>query len=259
MKDLGIRFTSGLVGLILLIIVVNKGGMLLATSIFLISLIGIREFYKALHNINIIPIGIIGYIGTILLFLSSIFPIITLDIVITFITIILLLIIIYKKDIDLGAVAMTIFGLLYIPFLLFHIYFLDGTVFIWLIFIIAFGTDTFAYVAGNLFGKNKLCPELSPKKTIEGSIGGILGSTILTLIYSIYMNLDNIVQLIILSIIVSAMCQLGDLFASKVKRISGIKDYGFIMPGHGGVLDRFDSIIVCAPLIYYYVHYFITR
>lgn len=258
MKDLGIRFISGLIGLILLIIVVNKGGIFLASLILIISLIGVREFYKALHNINIVPIEILGYISTILLFLSAIFPIISLDIVITYTILVSLLVIIAKKNIDLGGVALTMFGILYIPFLLFHIYFLDGTDFIWLVFIIAFGTDTFAYIAGNLFGKHKLCPNLSPKKTVEGAIGGIIGSMILTLIYSIYMELGPIWQFLILSVVVSVMSQLGDLFASKIKRISGIKDYGFIMPGHGGVLDRFDSIIVCAPLVYYYVHYFIN-
>lgn len=258
MKDLSTRFISGLIGLILLILVVIKGGNILALSILLISLIGIREFYKALHNINIMPIKSIGYLGTILLFLSAIYPVITLDFVITCLTIILLVLIVSKKNIDLGGVSLTIFGVLYIPFLLFHIYFLDKTDYIWLVFIVAFGTDTFAYIAGNLFGQHKLSPKLSPKKTIEGSIGGILGSMFLTIIYSIYIGFNISWHLILLSIIVSAMSQLGDLAASKIKRMAGIKDYGFIMPGHGGVLDRFDSIIICAPLIYYYVYYIIN-
>ena len=258
MQDLSTRFLSGLIGLILLIVVVNKGGFILALSILLISLIGIREFYKALDNINIMPIKIIGYLGTILLFLSAIYPLITLDLVITALTIILLVLLISKRNIDLGGVSLTIFGVLYIPFLLFHIYFLDQGDYIWLVFIIAFGTDTFAYIAGNLFGRHKLCPKLSPKKTIEGSVGGILGSLFLTLIYTIYIGINISWHLILLSIIVSTMSQLGDLAASKIKRMADIKDYGFIMPGHGGVLDRFDSIIICAPLIYYYVYYFIN-
>lgn len=258
MKDLSKRFLSGLIGLILLIIIVNKGGLFLAVSILLISLIGMREFYRALHNINIVPMTSLGYIGAFLLFLWAVFPIISLDIVISFLIIALLILLIAKKDIDLGGLALTIFGLLYIPYLLFHIYFLDGTNYIWLTFIIAFGTDTFAYIAGNLFGKHKLYPSLSPKKTIEGSIGGILGSMILTIIFSIYLEIGPIWQLLVLSLLVSIMCQVGDLAASKIKRMSGIKDYGFIMPGHGGVLDRFDSIIMCAPLIYYYVYYFVN-
>ena len=258
MKDLGIRFISGLIGLILLIIIASKGGIILASSIFIISIIGIREFYKALRNINIIPIEAIGYIGTILLFLSAIFPVLSLDLIVTSIIIMMILVILIKKNIDLGGIALTLFGIFYIPFLLFHIYYLDGTDYLWLVFIVAFGTDTFAYGIGNLLGKHKLSPTLSPKKTVEGAIGGIFGSVILTLSYSIYMELGHIWQLLVLSIVVSAMSQMGELFGSKIKRISGIKDYGFIMPGHGGVLDRFDSIIVCAPLIYYYVYYFIN-
>lgn len=258
MKDLSTRFISGLIGLVLLIVVVIKGGNVLALSILLISLIGIREFYKALHNINIMPLQSIGYLGTILLFLSAIYPVITLDLVITCLIITLLVLIVSKKNIDLGEVSLTVFGVLYIPFLLFHIYYLDKTDYIWLVFIIAFGTDTFAYVVGNLFGRHKLSPNLSPKKTIEGSIGGILGSMFLTIIYSIYIGNNISWHLILLSIVVSVMSQLGDLAASKIKRMAGIKDYGFIMPGHGGVLDRFDSIIICAPLVYYYVYYFIN-
>ncbi len=258
MKDLSTRFLSGLIGLILLIIIGIKGGIVLALSMLLVSLIGIREFYKALDNINIMTIKSIGYFGTILLFISSVYPVVTLDLVITSITIISLVVIVFKKNIDLAGISLTVFGVLYIPFLLFHVYLLDKTDYIWLIFIIAFGTDTFAYIAGNLFGKHKLCPTLSPKKTIEGSIGGIVGSLILTIIYSMYIGINISWHLILLSVIVSGMCQLGDLAASKIKRMAGIKDYGFIMPGHGGVLDRFDSIIVCAPLIYYYVYYFIN-
>lgn len=258
MKDLSKRFFSGLIGIILLIIVVVKGGYVLAGFILLVSLIGIREFYNALHNINIMPLKSIGYLGTILLFLSAIYPVITLDFVITILTILFLILLISKKNLQLGEMGLTFFGILYIPFLLFHIYFLDKTDYIWLVFLIAFGTDTFAYVAGNLFGRHKLCPKLSPKKTIEGSLGGIIGSLILTIIYSIYIGINISWHLILLSILVSIMSQIGDLAASKIKRMAGIKDYGFIMPGHGGVLDRFDSIIIGAPLVYYYVYYFIN-
>ena len=147
MKDLSTRFLSGLIGLILLIIIGIKGGIVLALSMLLVSLIGIREFYKALDNINIMTIKSIGYFGTILLFISSVYPVVTLDLVITSITIISLVVIVFKKNIDLAGISLTVFGVLYIPFLLFHVYLLDKTDYIWLIFIIAFGTDTFAYIA----------------------------------------------------------------------------------------------------------------
>ncbi|HSH36827.1 phosphatidate cytidylyltransferase, partial [Schnuerera sp.] len=125
------------------------------------------------------------------------------------------------------------------------------------IFIIAWGTDTFAYLTGSLFGKNKLCPKLSPKKTVEGSIGGIIGSIILTLIFVKYYGLFPIWKFFLLAFLGSIIAQLGDLNASKIKRVTGIKDYGFIMPGHGGILDRFDSILFTAPFVYYFVNFFL--
>ena len=164
----------------------------------------------------------------------------------------------FSKDISLEDIGVTFIGILYIPFLFSYINDLEGNIYIWLIFIISFGTDTFAYFGGRFFGKRKLWPEVSPKKTIEGSISGILGSTLLTLIFALYIKEDSILLLVFLAIIVSVFSQIGDLIASKIKRSVKIKDYGYIMPGHGGVLDRFDSIILSAPIIYYYITYFLN-
>jgi phosphatidate cytidylyltransferase len=116
-------------------------------------------------------------------------------------------------------------------------------------------TDTFAYFSGYLFGKHKLIPNVSPKKTIEGSIGGILGSTICCLIFGYIFKLD-MALMIVMGIIGSIIAQIGDLFASSIKRYVGIKDYGNLIPGHGGVLDRFDSVILVAPFVYSAVIFF---
>ena len=132
-----------------------------------------------------------------------------------------------------------------------HIIYLSNGIYIWLVFIIAWGTDTFAYVFGMLFGKHKLCPSLSPKKTIEGSIGGIIGAIGLTYLYIKYLEIDAYWAFLLIAFIGSIVAQIGDLTASKIKRVTGIKDFGFIMPGHGGVLDRFDSILFIAPYTYY--------
>ena len=257
MKEFGKRLSTGIIGIILLILVVNKGGFYLSTSIFIISIIGLREFYRALNNLEIIPNELIGFLGTTALFLANLTPGNSIDLVITFIIITLLITILFKKDINLADISATLLGILYVPFLIFHVSYLDGTKYIWLVFIIAFGTDTFAYIAGNLFGKRKLCPTISPKKTIEGSIGGVIGSLFLTIIFAIVMELNPLWKLMILSVLTSIISQLGDLIASKIKRMAKVKDYGFIMPGHGGILDRFDSIILAAPVIYYYVKYFL--
>ena len=121
-------------------------------------------------------------------------------------------------------------------------------------FLAAFISDAFALFAGMLFGKHKLAPELSPKKTVEGAAGGFLGAVIALLLYGLLLEKVWGLQvsyplLALYGALGSLVSQLGDLSFSYIKREYGIKDYGNILPGHGGVLDRFDSVIFCAPLI----------
>ena len=123
-----------------------------------------------------------------------------------------------------------------------------------LIFIGAWMTDTGAYFIGVFFGKHKLIPEVSPKKTVEGALGGILGCIVGYLVFALILNAFfevkvNYIGLILLAVVISVISQCGDLIASYVKRDRGIKDYGKIFPGHGGMMDRFDSIIAVAPII----------
>jgi phosphatidate cytidylyltransferase len=108
-------------------------------------------------------------------------------------------------------------------------------------------------------GKRKLCPDVSPKKTVEGSIGGIFGSIIGVLLWSYFISSTATAwyQIILLGIVAGVISQIGDLSASLIKRYIGVKDYGKIMPGHGGILDRFDSILFTAPIVYYYIKIFI--
>ena len=124
-----------------------------------------------------------------------------------------------------------------------------------LIFIGAWATDTGAYFVGVLFGKHKLIPAVSPKKTVEGALGGILGCVMGFFIYGLILDkifyVDvNYLPLLVLAVPVAIVSQIGDLIASYLKRENGIKDFGFVFPGHGGVMDRFDSIIAVAPVIY---------
>jgi phosphatidate cytidylyltransferase len=112
-----------------------------------------------------------------------------------------------------------------------------------------------AYFSGMLFGKHKLCPKISPKKTIEGAVGGILLCTLTFIGYGFILNnfLDantNVITYAILGFFASVVSQLGDLIMSAIKRKHDVKDYGRIFPGHGGVLDRFDSVIAVAPVLY---------
>ncbi len=126
-----------------------------------------------------------------------------------------------------------------------------------LVFIGPWTSDIFAYLCGRFFGKHKLIPEVSPKKTVEGSIGGILFTSVAFVAYAIVMwkvkslaAFPNLILFAVVGALISLIGQIGDLTASAIKRRFNIKDYGFIFPGHGGVLDRFDSVLLAAPAMY---------
>ena len=134
-----------------------------------------------------------------------------------------------------------------------------GWFYVFLPFVISWTTDTFAYFCGMAFGKHKLIPDVSPKKTVEGSVGGTLCSVILTLVYGFVFTRFgynvNYLFLAAVALVCSFLSQCGDLLMSLVKRRYGIKDYGKLFPGHGGVLDRFDSIILCSLSIMFFLCY----
>lgn len=131
-----------------------------------------------------------------------------------------------------------------------------------LAFLGAWVCDTFAYFVGRAFGKHKLIPEISPKKTVEGSIGGIVFTVISFVVYGLIVNnlfesADlNYIKLCILGLVLSVVSQIGDLVASTIKRQNDLKDYGNLFPGHGGVLDRFDSVMLTAPTLYIFTVFF---
>ena len=132
-----------------------------------------------------------------------------------------------------------------------------GTYTVWLIFLCSWGCDTCAYCAGMLLGKHRLAPVLSPKKSIEGAVGGVVGSALLGCIYAYFFGakMDEVsnpmVACAVACAIAAVISQIGDLAASAIKRNHNVKDYGNLIPGHGGVLDRFDSMIFTAPAIYF--------
>ncbi|MFA5523353.1 MAG: phosphatidate cytidylyltransferase [Tissierellales bacterium] len=255
------RIISGIIGFVILFAVVLTGGQLLNFSILFISLIGLFEFDRAIRKINgMKTILVVNY-----LFAIGIFALIIIDRndLFTFLlflyTLLLLCTLVLNEKTNISDIAITVLGALYIPFFISHIALLGGSIYIWIVFITAWGTDTFAYFVGVNFGKKKLCPSISPNKSVEGFMGGILGSLILTIIFFYLFKLDNLLGTIILSVICSVMAQVGDLTASRIKRLAIIKDYGNIMPGHGGILDRFDSILFTGPLVYYYISLFVIK
>ena len=156
-------------------------------------------------------------------------------------------------------IAITMFGICYIPLFLMFIPILrgidKGQFLIWYIILSAWGTDVFAFVVGKTLGKHKFC-KISPNKTIEGCIGGILGSVIMNLVYTYIINAFfqtdiSYFSIIIIAIVLSIISQLGDWAASAIKRYVEIKDFSNLIPGHGGILDRIDSVIFIAPFAFY--------
>lgn len=129
------------------------------------------------------------------------------------------------------------------------------------ILILIWANDTFAYLVGKNFGRNKLFPSVSPKKTIEGFVGGLIFTGISSILLSKFYIESNILYIwIVIAVIVSIFSTLGDLIQSKFKRVAGVKDSGKIMPGHGGILDRLDSIIFVIPFInlFYLILYYVS-
>lgn len=154
------------------------------------------------------------------------------------------------------------FSLIYAPVMLSFVFLTrqleDGIYLVWMIFISSWISDTFAYLTGVMIGRHKLAPVLSPKKSIEGSVGGIVGAALFGALFGAYLDStlgqeQYVVILAVVGGVGSVISQVGDLAASAIKRNHKIKDYGKLIPGHGGIMDRFDSVIFTAPITYFLI------
>lgn len=255
------RLISGIVMLIIAFSTIRLNGLALIATLLMLSLIGLSELYK-IEKIAFKGIGILGYVITavyyvVLYFLG--FSLMSLILIIPYFLIISIDFVIKYPRLELKEIMLSFFGFIYVSVMLSFVYILRNTpagyISVWLIFIGAWGADTCAYCVGMLIGKKKLAPILSPKKSVEGAVGGVLGSCLLAYIYALVMSnynyVDNKMIYIypVVCFFASIISIFGDLFASAIKRKYNIKDYGNFIPGHGGVLDRFDSIIFVAPVI----------
>lgn len=255
------RLISGIVLLAIMISTVCIGGNVLFALVVAISFIGLMELYRVI-NIHKTPLALMGYIATLALDFAIYFgktEFMFYTIVVLMLLVMACYVICYPKY-NSTHVSMTIFGFVYVSVMLSYLYQIrslnNGIYLIWLAFIGAWGSDTCAYAVGMLIGKHKLPSELSPKKSIEGCIGGIVGAALIGFIYaSIFKThlapiANPEISFAIIGAVSSVLSQIGDLAASAIKRNHGIKDYGKLIPGHGGILDRFDSIIFTAPIVY---------
>ncbi|WP_026476038.1 phosphatidate cytidylyltransferase [Alkaliphilus transvaalensis] len=258
------RIISAIVGIPFLLAIVHYGGVVLYLSVMIVSLIGLHEFYNAVKHKDVNPISWVGFIATIGILSQFYFSFnqSLLLFILVVATLVLSIIPLTQQKYNIIDISTTIYGIIYVSILLGHVILIsrqENNIAIWLIFITAWGTDTFAYFAGNFFGKHKLCPNISPKKTIEGSIGGTLGAVLASGVFGYLFLREHLLVIIIMGFTASILAQIGDLCASSIKRYVGIKDFGNLMPGHGGALDRFDSILFTAPVVYYFLIFMINN
>ena len=251
------RILSGIIMLPLLAIL-YFGGYVLFAACLLIGIMGVREFYNGFHAMDIRPAFPIAVIAAAALYCIDFFTEDSRWYMLWFFGVVLasLLYLFNIEHRKLEDAMATITGIVYVIFFSFHVTLVEQTeyeILIWLIVITAFGTDIMAYFSGFALGKHKLCPKISPKKTIEGSVGGILGSVILSGIFGCFFAPEILIHCLIIGVLGGVVSQLGDLTASVFKRKMGIKDYGNLIPGHGGILDRFDSVLFTGPMVYYYI------
>ena len=255
------RVISVIISLPIMIAALYLGGKTLVLLIFLLSIVGLNEYYNAFKNADFKPNICLGFFGTICYYSIIIIDMNSIVLFSSILFIILLLFFdIIKRERSILDMAITISGLIYITFLFSNILFLQkgsfGRVLVLFPFITAWLSDTFAYFAGINFGKHKLCPAISPNKTVEGALGGIFGSALFsfiagTLFYKLGLPIP-LFHYLIIGVLCGITGQAGDLFASSIKRFCNVKDFGKILPGHGGILDRFDSILFTAPTVYIY-------
>jgi phosphatidate cytidylyltransferase len=256
------RLISGIILLAITIAIVVLGGDILFAVLFLISFIGMTELYRIVKIDRAFP-GILGYMAGITFYLLLYFDLGQYQMIL-FISYLILLMFAYVfgfPRFTTEQISVAFFGLFYVGIMLSYIYQVrmleDGGLIVWLIFIGAWGSDTCAYLVGILIGKHKVAPKLSPKKSIEGCIGGVVGAALIGVVYAtlIQSRMTETASLQLVFALIGAassvLSQIGDLAASAIKRNHDIKDYGTLIPGHGGGLDRFDSIIFTAPVVYY--------
>ena len=255
------RLLSGIVLVILALVFIITGNDLLLAVTGIISLIGLYELYRV-FKIEKSCAGVVGGLATIVYYCNLKFQFIP-DMMLFVIVLLVVLMFVYVfsyPKYHAEQVMAAFFGVVYVGVMLSYIYqtrmIRDGAFLVWLIFLCSWGCDTCAYCVGMLIGKHKMSPVLSPKKSVEGAVGGVVGAALLGAIYAAvvgsHLEAENpVITYAIICAVGALISMVGDLAASAIKRNHNIKDYGTLIPGHGGIMDRFDSVIFTAPVIYY--------
>ncbi|MCX7779307.1 MAG: phosphatidate cytidylyltransferase [Negativicutes bacterium] len=272
------RVLTTLAGIPLAIYIINTGGLIYAATITLLALLAWYEYTRMMAHKAIRVSFVLGLISILTLLAcawwgnpNEIILVITVSILIA-----LILPVFRGAAFSLNNASYTVTGIVYIGLPFAHLLLLRltdaslpltssfggslsaGAVYLWLAFTGTWASDTFAFLVGSKLGKHKLCPAVSPGKTVEGAAGGLLGSVLVVTSFGSIYGI-SLTHLIVLGALVGIAAPLGDLTESALKRYAGVKDSGRLLPGHGGVLDRFDSIMFTAITVYYYVRAYILH
>lgn len=250
------RTITAIIAMAVFLPVVVYGKLPLLIMAYLLAIVALKEVLN-MKNIKLYSLpGIISVIALCLIMSPEKSKLVALDYQVPFLILISLIMLSYtvmsKNRFNFVDAAFCMLAVAYIGigFMYFYETRNNGLIYILFALLIVWVTDTGAYIFGRLFGKNKLWPEISPNKTIEGFVGGILSSTIIAIIFSINYDMPlSILPLILVTWLFSMFGQLGDLVESALKRHFDVKDSGNLLPGHGGILDRFDSFIFVLPLM----------
>ena len=252
------RLLSGILLVAIALLTICSGSYVLFFTLLGVSLIGMQELYKAMgvHQEKINLLEITGFVGAVVYYAAMLLDFERYAMMAVIFALVMIMFVyvfrypVYKAD----QVMATFFGIIYVAVMLSFIYLTrnlpDGKFIVWLIFLCSWGCDTCAYCVGVLIGKHKMAPVLSPKKSVEGAVGGVAGAALLGSVYA-WATQGQVIEYAVICAVGALISMVGDLAASAIKRNQGIKDYGKLIPGHGGILDRFDSVIFTAPVIYF--------
>ncbi|MGN0243725.1 MAG: phosphatidate cytidylyltransferase [Lachnospiraceae bacterium] len=257
------RLMSGIVLVILMILALYPGGWITFLAVSAISMIGLFELLRVFSMERTIFAGVV-YLATVVYELLVYFQQqhMLVAFIVFYLLVLLAIYVFAFPKYQAGHVMTACFAVLYVVVLLSYVYQIrcltNGGYMIVLVFLASWGSDSLAYCAGRLFGKHKMAPILSPKKTVEGAIGGLLGAALLGFLYACIVPISLETNATKLVFPIACFCGaiisiIGDLAASAIKRDQNIKDYSHLIPGHGGILDRFDSVMFTAPVIYYVI------
>ncbi len=277
MSNWALRLITSIIAIPILYIVFRYGGPLFVVLITAVGIVAILEYFRLLDRTDLSIEKYIGVLGVVILPLGAFYGYMYLGLGFTCMVLLVLLSQLLKDDLTdcIYRISVTVLGIAYVGWFVSHAVLIRnlgsshdtkelntlyenvsdvGFFYIVLVVAVTFLNDTGAYYVGKFIGKHKLVPSISPGKTIEGTLGGIVSSIITAVVVNIIFGAPvSYLFVVTFGLLIAVLAVIGDLAESSIKRGSGVKDTGEILPGHGGVLDRIDSLLFVLPFSYYYI------